>query len=66
MKTQIICIMFAMAMSILMYGCFSDSIQIIRNDKVVTNTVPLRAFNDEHYVWENWTISTNKIENIPQ
>ena len=22
------------------------------------------AFNDESYVWENWTISTNRVEKI--
>ena len=45
-------------------GCTSESIQVIHNDKVVTNNVPLKAFNDEMYVWENWTFSTNKADII--
>ena len=40
-------------------GCKADKINIIHNDKVVTNTVPVKAFNDESYVWEGWLFSTN-------
>ena len=42
-------------------GCKSTSIQVIHNDKVGKNNVPVKAFNDETYVWENWTIGTNKV-----
>ena len=45
-------------------GCKSENIQVIHNDKVVTNSVPVKAFNDEVYVWENWTFGTNKVEKI--
>lgn len=42
-------------------GCSTSKIQIIHNDNVVTNNVPMRAFNDENYIWENWTYSTNRV-----
>ena len=47
--------------SILVNGCIDEKIQVIHNGSVVTNSVPTRAFNDESYVWENWTIGTNKV-----
>lgn len=27
---------------------------------------PLAAFNDETYIWENWSFSTNQVEIIEQ
>ena len=45
-------------------GCKSEKIYVIKNDNVVTNTVPLKSFNDENYVWENWTFGTNEVKNI--
>lgn len=28
------------------------------------NNKPFAAFNDEAYVWENWSFSTNQVEYI--
>ena len=36
-------------MSVLTFGC---------------RTVPRDDFSDEEYVWEHWSVSTNRIENI--
>lgn len=45
-------------------GCKSTPIQVIDNTNVVTNTVPLKSFNDESYVWESWMFSTNEVKSI--
>ena len=47
-------------------GCTSESekIYVIHYDNAVTNNVPMKAFNDEVYVWENWTIGTNKVQSL--
>lgn len=45
-------------------GCKADKINVIHTDNVVTNTVPTKAFNDESYVWENWSFGTNKVDKI--
>ena len=45
-------------------GCKSNKIQMIHNDYVTTNTVPVKAFNDENYIWEWWTISTNRVDAV--
>lgn len=54
------------AIAFLLLGCFGclSKIQVIHNDNVVTNSVPMKAFNDESYVWETWTIGTNRVDNI--
>ena len=53
---------------LLFAGCVfdstSDGIYVVHNDNVVTNTVPLKGFNDESYVWESWQFSTNKVEKV--
>lgn len=67
MKKIIICSLFTSFVFISCVGfngCKSDKIQVIHNDKVVTNSVPMKAFNDESYVWENWIIGTNQVKNI--
>lgn len=45
-------------------GCKSDKIQVIQADKTITNSVPVKAFNDETYIWENWVFSTNSVDKI--
>lgn len=45
-------------------GCTSEKIQVIHNTQVITNNVPVQSFNDENYVWENWTFGTNEVKNI--
>ena len=46
------------------FGCKSNNTYVIHNDNVVTNNVPMKAFNDENYIWESWTFSTNEVKNI--
>lgn len=41
-------------------GCTTRDIQPAHN----TNAVPMKAFNDEVYVWESWQFSTNEVNNI--
>lgn len=64
MKTYVISMFAAMVVAFSISGCKSQKINVIHNDTVVTNSVPLKAFNDENYVWESWTIGTNKVDNI--
>ena len=41
-------------------GC-GKTIQVIETDNTMTNTVPVKAFQDETYIWESWTYSTNRV-----
>lgn len=41
-------------------GCTTKGIQPAHN----TKTVPMKAFNDEVYVWESWQFSTNEVNNV--
>lgn len=45
-------------------GCKTHKIQIIENTDVVTNNVPMQAFNDDCYIWEKWTTGTNRVDSI--
>lgn len=45
-------------------GCTSQKVQVIHNPNVVTNTISNASFNTENYIWENWTIGTNKVDKI--
>jgi len=64
MKSMFLCLIASTAIAFSFIGCTSEKIQVIRNDKVVTNNVPMKAFNDESYIWENWTFGTNRVEKI--
>ena len=44
-------------------GC-GKTINVIHSDNVVTNTVPLGAFQDETYVWESWQYGTNRANRV--
>lgn len=55
--------MFAAAAIASLAGC-GKTINVIHNDNVVTSTVPLRAFQDETYVWESWQYGTNRADKI--
>lgn len=63
MKNTVFCMLLA-AFLVGCNGCSSDKTIVIHNDNVVTNNVPMKAFNDEVYVWENWTIGTNKVQSL--
>ena len=63
-KAMIAALMLSVAAFMPFAGCQSEKIQVIHADKVVTNTVPMKAFNTERYIWESWTTSTNRVENI--
>ena len=52
------------SLAILLPGCGSDKIQVIQTDKTITNSVPLKTFNDETYTWENFVFSTNSVDKI--
>lgn len=58
------CAIAAMLFVVEFAGCKSENIQVIHNDNVVTNNVPVKAFNDEIYIWENWIIGTNRVHSI--
>lgn len=64
MKKLILCSILAISVLAGIVGCSTSKIQVIHNDNIVTNNVPMRAFNDESYIWENWTYSTNRIDSI--
>lgn len=63
-KSTLCCLIASFVIAFSFIGCTSEKIQIIRNDKVVTNSVPVKAFNDESYIWENWTFGTNRVEKL--
>ena len=45
-------------------GCMHEKTQGMHNGNIVTNTVPMKAFNDETYVWESWWFGTNKVDKL--
>ena len=62
---QRIHILFAFAvLAVGFVGCTSQKVQVIHNPNVVTNTVSRESFNNENYIWESWTIGTNKVDKI--
>ena len=65
MKKTVATLAFA-ALTFCLVGCSGckSKIQVIHNGNVVTNTVPVKAFNDESYVWEGWKVSTNKVNKV--
>ena len=63
MKTTIAFLIACISISTII-GCKSEKTYVIHNENVVTNNVPMQSFNDENYVWESWTFSTNEVKNI--
>lgn len=61
MKRALAMLVPAAVIALFAAGCKSDKVHVINNSCVVTNNVSMRAFNDETYVWESWTIGTNKV-----
>ena len=58
-------ILFAFAvLAVGFVGCASQKVQVIHNPNIVTNTISREQFNNENYIWESWTISTNKVDKI--
>ena len=53
-----------MSLAIWFPGCKSGKINVIHTDAVVTNSVPVKAFNDETYIWETWQFGTNRVDRI--
>ena len=50
---------------VLCFGCKTKKQN--NNDYESLNTttnISFSAFNDERYIWENWTFSTNKVNNL--
>ena len=46
-------------------GCKTkEQIQVIQPQVVVTNSIPVKAFNDERYVWEGFIFSTNQVKEV--
>ena len=43
-------------------GCTPKIINV--NGTKNEETTSFNAFNDESYVWENWSFSTNKVNNL--
>jgi uncharacterized protein YceK len=53
------------ALFILAVVCSGCSTKIINVDGTKNEeTTSFNAFNDESYVWESWTFSTNKVNNL--
>jgi hypothetical protein len=55
--------MAAIALSCAIAGC-GGTITVVRPEGVVTNTVSMKAFQDESYVWETWQYGTNNADNV--
>lgn len=53
-----------MSFALWLPGCKSEKINVIHTDTVVTNSVPVKAFNDETYIWETWQFGTNRVDKI--
>lgn len=53
---------FALSSMTHIVGCKANKIHVVHNDNVVTNTVQFKAFNDENYIWEGWSFSTNRVD----
>ena len=63
--TQKMHILFAFVVLVVGFvGCTSQKVQVIHNPNVMTNIVSHASFNDENYIWESWTIGTNKVDKI--
>ena len=58
MKNYII--YFAIGLSIMFSGCVTEKIQTITPAQSTTNNVMQSSFNTKRYIWEFWTVSTNK------
>lgn len=43
-------------------GCSTKHSNV--DEKRSNETSSFNAFNDESYVWEGWSFSTNKVDNI--
>lgn len=56
-------VMAVAALACAMAGC-GRTITVVRPEGVVTNTVSMKAFQDESYVWETWQYGTNKADNV--
>lgn len=51
------------SIGLIMAGCKTkEQLHVIQPQTVVTNSVPVKAFNDEHYVWEGFIFSTNQVK----
>lgn len=52
------------SVGLLTLGCSKTKVQVPEAHPVivVTNGYDTLKFNDEHYVWENFYFSTNKVE----
>jgi hypothetical protein len=45
------------------FGCTTKITNTLENENNKA-TSSFRAFNDERYVWESWTFSTNKVNKL--
>ena len=55
------------SIDLIMAGCKTkEQIHVIQPQTVVTNNVPVKAFNDERYVWEGFIFSTNQVKSANQ
>ena len=53
------------SLGLIVAGCKTkEHIQVIQPQTIVTNSVPVKAFNDEYYVWEGFIFSTNQVKEV--
>jgi uncharacterized protein YcfL len=59
-------IIFTILCTFLFIGCASKCTKCKNDTFIKTNSSlnTFNAFNDERYVWESWTFSTNKVNNL--
>ena len=48
-----------MALVLCCFGCTTKTTNTLESEN--NKTTSFSAFNDESYVWESWTFSTNKV-----
>lgn len=56
-------IILSMVLAAAVCGCRSDRIYVIDGNSP-TNAVPAGAFQDETYIWEDWSFGTNQVRKL--
>ena len=51
-----------MALVLCCFGCTTKTTNTLENEN--SKAASFNAFNDESYVWESWTFSTNKVNKV--
>lgn len=58
-------IFITLLLTIICVGCSTKTVTVYDvNSSTNSKNKTFNAFNDERYVWESWTFSTNKVNNL--